>query len=608
MAKVCISGHYGYGCIENELMLMSLVGALRHLDENMEISVFSANVAQTEADYDVIALGRDHSEELRKELRGADLLIVGGGHLLKETEDLADIKYYLKLIKMAQRMDVPVFLYHQSFEPFSNSRVRMMVAKVLQKVRKITVADAADVEILHEMGIRRGRIHVMTDPILALREVEEVWEVSEAAETEQVSQKAMAEAEAWKAKEQEAASVENAINYDGMDLEIEIRIVEKEEPKPAVDPEHTIVIGDLADAVISEAADEGAAAVVEAPKAAKPAKPVSNRPENLAAMAPSFWKKPGEKYAAFVVSPKAELPVAQITAMADHMVESGYQVVFLPLHYENDAALAKNIMNKMQHPSYIVDAKMSAPSFCTAVKAVDFVFSTELQALMVAALCKKPLTALCCSEKALEWMVALGLAPTGNLLDLNVDAFVFQFKAAVADSGAVVKALEENLPALQEKAMEGEEQLAMIFEQIARKKARTARASAPRSEAAAPVSGELNEADVALETETAADIVTAECEGSPAEALKAENAGDDIAEAPAEGYVRRSRRSGRAASADNDGLAVAMDKAKDFFGGFGEKLKNMTAGKSSHRSDDDYLTDEATVSEAEAEVTEEKEA
>lgn len=608
MAKVCISGHYGYGCIENELMLMSLVGALRHLDENMEIAVFSANVAQTEADYDVIALGRDRLEELRKELRGADLLIVGGGHLLKETEDFADIKYYLKLIKMAQRMDVPVFLYHQSFEPFSNSRVRMMVAKVLQKVRKITVADAADVEILHEMGIRRGRIHVMTDPILSLREVEEVWEVSEAAEAEQVSQKAMAEAEAWKAKEQETSSVENAINYDGMDLEIEIRIVEKEEPKSVVDPEHTIVIGDLADAVIPDAANEGTTDVAEAPKAAKPAKPVSNRPENLAAMAPSFWKKPGEKYAAFVVSPKAELPVAQITAMADHMVENGYQVVFLPIHYENDAALAKNIMNKMQHPSYIVDAKMSAPSFCTAVKAVDFVFSTELQALMVAALCKKPLTALCCSEKSLELMVALGLAPTGNLLDLNVDTFVFQFKAAVADSGAVAKALEENLPALQEKAMESEEQLAMVFEQIARKKARTARASAPRSEAVAPVSGDSNEAEVALETETAADIATADGEGSPTGDLGAENAVDDLAEVPTEGYVRRSRRSGRAASADNDGLTVAMDKAKDFFGGFGEKLKNMTTGKSSYRSDDDYLSEEATVSEAEAEVTEEKEA
>ncbi|MBQ4093373.1 MAG: polysaccharide pyruvyl transferase family protein, partial [Firmicutes bacterium] len=157
MAKVCISGHYGYDRVENELMLMSMVGALRHQDENTEIVVFSANASQTEADLDVVATGRDF-ETVRKELRGADLLIVGGGHLLKETADLADIKYYLRIIKAAQHMDVPVFLYHQTLEPFANSRTKTMVGKVLQKVRKISVADQASVEVLHEMGIRRGRI------------------------------------------------------------------------------------------------------------------------------------------------------------------------------------------------------------------------------------------------------------------------------------------------------------------------------------------------------------------------------------------------------------------------------------------------------------------
>ena len=110
MAKVCISGHYGYDRVENELMLMSMVGALRHQDENTEIVVFSANASQTEADLDVVATGRDF-ETVRKELRGADLLIVGGGHLLKETADLADIKYYLRIIKAAQHG------HRQTFSP-----------------------------------------------------------------------------------------------------------------------------------------------------------------------------------------------------------------------------------------------------------------------------------------------------------------------------------------------------------------------------------------------------------------------------------------------------------------------------------------------------------
>lgn len=605
MAKVCISGYYGYDRVENELMLMSMVGALRHLDENMEIVVFSANVAQTERDHDVIALGRDNLDEIRKELRSADLLIVGGGHLLKETEDLADIKYYLKVIKTAQRMDVPVFLYHQTLEPFVSSRTRMMVAKVLQKVRKITVADESAVEILHEMGIRRGRIHVMADPILALQDVEDIWNVSEVAETDRISPKAKAEAEAQKAMERDTSFGVEPINYDGMDLEIEIRIVEKEKEMSVADSDCTIVIGDLADAALADASNAELASAVEE---VKPAKAVSNRPENLATMVPSFWKKPGEKYAAFVVSPKAELPIAQIVAMADYIVENGYQVVFLPLCYDTDAALAKDMMEKMQHPAYIVDARMSAPSFYTAMNVVDFVFSTELPALMVAALCKKPFAALCCSEKALDFVGALGLTPAGNLMNLDLDAFVFRFKAIVADVNPVVEAIEENLPSLRENAAEVEGQIAAVFEQLARKKARAAGGSGVRHEAAPLISEKPsgNAAPIALDTEAKSNSVA---EGDVSvEEDGGEKPVQGMAEASAEGYVRRSRRSGNASDSGSDSLTVAMDKAKNFLGGFGEKLKGMTGGISSRQSEEEILAEENVVLEADADTTEEKEA
>lgn len=599
MAKVCISGYYGYGRVENELMLMSMVGALRHPDEDTEIVVFSANAAQTETDHDVIALNRDQWEDIRKELRSADLLIVGGGHLLKETEDLADIKYYLKMIKTAQRMDVPVFLYHQTLEPFSSSRTRMMVAKVLQKVRKITVADASDVEILHEMGIRRGRIHVMADPILALCDVEEVWNVSEAAEADKVFPKAKAEAEAQKAMDRNASPTPEAINYDGMDLEIEIRIVEKEKVMPPMDSDHTIVIDDLSAAVIGESSEAEPMIVAED---VKPAKAVSNRPENLAAMVPSFWKKPGEKYAAFVISPKAELPITEIVAMADYIVENGYQVVFLPLCYDSDAALSQTMMGRMQHPAYIVDAKMSAPSFYTAVNAVDFVFSTELTALMVAALCKKPIASLCCSEKALEFIGALGLTPTGNLMDLKADVFVARFKAVVADVGPIVKAIEENLPSLREKAAEGEEQFAMVFEQIARKKARTAGNGGIRHEMIPSVSEKESDGVAPVVSEAETDSVVGE--GDPVAVEPSEN----VADAPAEGYVRRSRRNENPSDGNRDGFTVALDKAKELFGGFGDKLKGMSGGKSPRQADEEITAEENAVLEAEADTTEEKEA
>ncbi|MBQ2763598.1 MAG: polysaccharide pyruvyl transferase family protein [Firmicutes bacterium] len=599
MAKVCISGYYGYDRVENELMLMSMVGALRHQDENTEIVVFSANASQTEADLDVVATGRDF-ETVRKELRGADLLIVGGGHLLKETADLADIKYYLRIIKAAQHMDVPVFLYHQTLEPFANSRTKTMVGKVLQKVRKISVADQASVEVLHEMGIRRGRIHLMADPILALKDVEETWNVAEMAVVDKKAPQAAIEAaEAEKAKE-----AEKNINYDGMDVEIEIRIVEKEEPE--VNPEHTIVITDLAEAEIpTEVPAEEVAAVEEE---VKPAKPVTNRPENLATVVPSFWKKPGEKFAAFAVAPKTELPALQIAAMADHMVENGYQVVFLPLCCETDAVIAKEIMAMMQQPAYIVDGKISAASYYTAINTVDFVFSTELTVLMLAALCKKPFTALCCCEKTVEWMVAMGLTPTGNLMDYNEEAFVYNFKAAVADPAAVVAAIEEHLPAMQEEAAWAESQLALIFDQIERKKARTTKGYAARREAPAKLAvDQLPVAEVPAEEPVKEELPEEkeEIEDLMETMETMETIEEEPIEAEEQGYVRRSRQGGK--SGKGDSLAAAKDKAKDIFGGIGGKLKSLSSKvekPSRRRPAKEELPEEDILDE----VTEEKEA
>lgn len=378
MAKVCISGYYGFDSVDHELTLMTMVNSLRRQDENMEITVFSADPVKTEGDFDVMAVGRDSWDKIHKEMASADLLIVGGGLLMKETADLGDIKYYIKMIKMALRMKMPVFVFHQTFEPYTSSRAKKMVGSVLQKVRKITVADKNSVEVLHEMGIRRGRIHVTEAPILTLCDVEAEWKVSEVDTADKKPAEAKSAEKETPVKAEPAKEKVQPINYDGMDVEIEIRIVEKKETVP-VDPDKTIVITDLAEAAVTEAsAAETPVEETPAEPENKMAKPVSNRPRNLGTVVPSFWKKPGEKFAAFALSPKTELPVTQITAMADHLVENGYQVVFLPVSYPEDIALGKEILNLMKHPGYEVDAKLSPQSFYTAIREVDFVFTDEL--------------------------------------------------------------------------------------------------------------------------------------------------------------------------------------------------------------------------------------
>ncbi|MGM9566887.1 MAG: polysaccharide pyruvyl transferase family protein [Clostridia bacterium] len=488
MAKVCISGYYGYGSADHELVLMGLISALRRQDENMEIVVFSADPAKTEDEFDVNAVQRDQWEALKRELRSSDLLISGGGHLLKETADLQELKYYLKVIKSALRMKLPVFVYNQVLTPFTSSRAQNMAAHVLTKVRKITVADRQSADVLHSMGIRRGRIHVMEDPVLALTDVEAEWKLTDVAESE--GKKVSVHKEKKEAKKE-------PVNYDGMDVEIEIRIVDKKEtPAEKNDDLSNTIVADPAlpgTGAETPAEPEGTAKTVEVQKETsekqnepeeagdKIPKDVPNRPRNLALVVPAFWKKPGEKFAAFSVSPKPELPVSQITAMADYMIENGYQVVFLPVSYPDDAALCKEIAAMMKHPAYEVEGKMSPQSLYTAINEVDFVFTSEIYPMMLAAVCHKPFASLCCTERALDFVSALGLTPTGNLMHYDSEVFVRNFKTAVADPGAIVAAIGENLEELREKAAYGEEQLKLLFAQIERKKAREERSRARSS-------------------------------------------------------------------------------------------------------------------------------
>ena len=485
MAKVCISGYYGYGSADHELVLMGLISALRRQDENMEIVVFSADPGKTEDEFDVTAVQRDQWDALKRELRSSDLLISGGGHLLKETADLQELKHYLKVMKTALRMKLPVFVYNQVISPFTSSRTQNMVARVMTKVRKITVADRQSVDVLHSMGIRRGRIHVMEDPVLALSDVEAEWKLTDIAEGE--GKKGLAHKEKKEEKKE-------PVNYDGMDVEIEIRIVDKKETPAESDVlSNTIVIPEAAPEEpeaaqeTEEAAQETAGKQEETEETGgKIPKDVPNRPRNLALVVPAFWKKPGEKFAAFSVSPKPELPVSQITAMADYMIENGYQLVFLPVSYPEDAALCKEIVAMMKHPAYEVEGKMSPQSLYTAINEVDFVFTSEIYPMMLAAVCHKPFASLCCTERALDFVSALGLTPTGNLMHYDSEVFVRNFKTAVSDPDAIVASIGENLEELQEKAAYGEEQLKLIFAQIERKKAREerSRARAARNESA----------------------------------------------------------------------------------------------------------------------------
>ena len=423
MAKICISGRYGMGNVGDELGLLTIIDAIRKYNAETEIVVFSEDTAETESSFKVRAVNCHSWEGIKKELQDTSFLICGGGNLLTEDNDGKELKYYLKVMKMAQKKNVPVYLFNQTVGPFKSDRTEKIIAPVLKKASKITVRDNDSAELLQKMGIRQGRIHVMGDPVFGLKDIPEEWDISRLGFADNSGEG-------------------GGLAYENREVEVEIRFVELPE-------------------------DE------------------DNRPKNIAALRPSAWRHPGEKLAGFIFSENSftggnELPVTQITVMADYLTDMGYKVIFLPLSYPADIKISRRILATMKGSGFCVEARMSPGSLVTAINALDFVFTSESYGVMLAAACRKPFAALCGDSRCSEIVKDLGIEPVAEGEDYDYEEFVANFKAAAENPDDLVAKIDENIEALIEKASCGEEQLTILMEQVQRHSDRKLSGSAPR--------------------------------------------------------------------------------------------------------------------------------
>lgn len=170
MAKVVISGYYGFDNLGDEAVLFSILKNLRELRLGLRIKVLSNNPDQTADIYQVSAGNRWQLREVYGALKETDMLISGGGSLLQDVTGLKSLIYYLGVIWLAQRLGKPVFFYAQGIGPVNTTMGRLLMRLVVNKVNFITVRDESSCEDLAGMGIKRPRIEVTADPVLGLEE------------------------------------------------------------------------------------------------------------------------------------------------------------------------------------------------------------------------------------------------------------------------------------------------------------------------------------------------------------------------------------------------------------------------------------------------------
>lgn len=168
--RVGISGSYGGMNLGDEAILEGILLQLRRTLP-VEITVFSLNPEDTLSRHEVeraIPIRRMTRKEAAREIERLDVFVLGGGGILYDR----DVEKYLREVKIAHEIGVPVFIYAVSAGPLTLTSTRNAVRDSLNKAAVITVRDRQGYRLLEDVGIDR-EIHLTADPAL-LVEPEEV--------------------------------------------------------------------------------------------------------------------------------------------------------------------------------------------------------------------------------------------------------------------------------------------------------------------------------------------------------------------------------------------------------------------------------------------------
>lgn len=184
--KIVISGYYGFRNSGDEAVLQSILIALQKQSQALGISiepiVLSIDPEWTSATYGVKSVHRMKLVEVRQAIYESAGLISGGGSLLQDVTGSKSIPYYLGIIKLAQWMGRPTFIYAQGIGPVNRKLFHPLIKSVFRKCTYISVRDEQSRELLLSMGLDRKNIEVVPDPVMGLSLPEDTDTITQSSE------------------------------------------------------------------------------------------------------------------------------------------------------------------------------------------------------------------------------------------------------------------------------------------------------------------------------------------------------------------------------------------------------------------------------------------
>lgn len=171
VCRLVLSGYYGFDNSGDEAVLQSILLALRAEGEaagiRVEPIVLSGNPDRTRQMYGVEAVHRMKPAELWGAIRRSDGVISGGGSLLQDATGKLSIPYYLGVLKLAQWLGKPTYIYSQGIGPVERPVYFRPIRRIFSRCRYVSVRDRESAELLQRMGYT-GSVTVVPDPVMGL--------------------------------------------------------------------------------------------------------------------------------------------------------------------------------------------------------------------------------------------------------------------------------------------------------------------------------------------------------------------------------------------------------------------------------------------------------
>ena len=163
MARVLLSGYYGFGNLGDEALLDVFVTQMRRRFPASRVEVLSATPKMTSDAYHVEATQRWDWRAVRAAIARADVVLSGAGGLLQNGTSLRSLLYYAAILREAVRARRKTMVFAQSIGPL-DVWGRLVVRHFCKGLDRATVRDERSRRLLHQL-VPRTPVERTADPV-----------------------------------------------------------------------------------------------------------------------------------------------------------------------------------------------------------------------------------------------------------------------------------------------------------------------------------------------------------------------------------------------------------------------------------------------------------